>query len=270
VIAALLLAATAPGVESAALSTSDLRAEAEAAYSAGLESRTDAAKARPLFARAAAAYERLWQIGPRTPALARDLAQSYLLAGDLARAIRAYRLGLRLAPSDRVLRAGLDFARQQVAYPVIGNLVESARPRERRSLLHMAPAILFYAAAGGFYLLGCLGLARGWMTRRPFWWSAGGAGLILAAVLVGGTMWEAQRLADEDRRPFAVIVGGGAGLHKGNGDEFPLRKPERLPEGVELHLLTERGGWLQIQLAGGEIGWVARERVLLSGEEPTP
>jgi tetratricopeptide (TPR) repeat protein len=266
VIAALLLAAAAPGVESAALPASDLRGEAEAAYRAGLEARADAAKARPCFARAAAAYERLWQIGPRTPALARDLAQTHLLAGDLARAIRTYRLGLRLAPSDRDLRVGLDFARQQVAYPVTGSLTESARPRERRSLLHVAPAILFYAAAGGLYLLGCLGLARGWMTRRPSWWAVGGAGLILAAALAGGTAWEAQRRADE-RRPFAVVAGGGTGLHKGNGDEFPLRVPERLPEGVELSVLAERGGWLQVQLAGGEVGWLDRARVVPSGDE---
>jgi hypothetical protein len=262
VIALLLLTAT---------SGADARPDADAlryaesgeqAYRAGLEARTDAAKARLLFREAALAFERLWQQGRRNPAVARNLAQASLLAGDLAGAIRAYHLGLRVAPHDRSLREGLSFARGEVAYPREGMLAESARPRERRSLLHYASAETFWAAAIGLYLLGLIAFARAWMTRQPGWWLAGGVAQVLAVTVAVATAWEDRRLAAEADRRLAIVVGGGTVLHRGNGAEYPPRLPDRLPEGVEMRILGERGGWLQVQLAGGEIGWVDSARVV--------
>ena len=104
------------------------------------------------------------------------------------------------------------------------------------------------------------------MMRRPGWWIAGSA-LIFLAVLVGGvTWWEERRLAEVHSQRLAIIATGGTVLHRGNGAEFPPRLPDRLPEGIEARVLAERGGWLQVQLAGGEIGWVNRERCVELGE----
>lgn len=240
----------------------DPLAEARESYRAGLEARADAAKARPLFRHAAEACERLWALGHRNPALARNMAQAHLLAGDLPRAIRAYHLGLRLAPNDRDLRAGLAHTREQVPYPAGGALADSARPRERRSPLRFAPATVVYAGAAGLYLLGFLALARAWMTRRPGWWAAGATMLVLAIGVGLWTGWEADRLAAEYSQPLVIVEKGGTSMHRGNGAEYPWRVPERLPEGVELRVLGERGGWLQVQLAGGEVGWVDERRVV--------
>ena len=71
---------------------------ADAAYRAGLEARTDAERARQQFAHAARMYDRIWTSGVHNAALARNRAQAHLLAGDLGRAIAAYRSGFRPSP----------------------------------------------------------------------------------------------------------------------------------------------------------------------------
>lgn len=240
----------------------DLLALAETEYRAGLEARADSARARPHFRSAALAYERLWSLGFRTPALARNLAQSHLLAGDLARAIRAYHWGQRIAAHDPELRAGLAYAREQVRYPSTGRLATEARYRDRNSFLRFGPAWLFGSIAVGIYLIAFLMLARGWMSRKPMWFALGGV-LVTVSILVGGAvLWEDKHMADENALPLVIVAGDGAALHRGNGVEFPLRIDERLPEGVEMIVITERGGWYQVYLAGGTIGWVDERQVI--------
>jgi hypothetical protein len=265
-VIAVLLLSLSPAADQEALPDAQRYAQlAETAYRAGLVAQANATKARPFFREAAQAYDQLWRLGRHNPEVARNMAQAYLLAGDLARAIRAYHRGLHSAPHDRTLRDGLAFAQAQVQYPAAGTL-DSARPRERPSILHYASADTFGLGAASLYLLGCLALARAWMMRRPGWWIAGGALIFLAVVAGGFTWWEERRLAEENSQRLAIIATGGTVLHRGNSAEFPPRLPERLPEGVEASVLAERGGWLQVQLAGGEIGWVSRERVVELGD----
>ncbi len=62
--------------------------EADAAYREGVGNRADSAKARPHFVQAAELYEAAWESGERTPAVARNMAQSRYLAGELGACIR--------------------------------------------------------------------------------------------------------------------------------------------------------------------------------------
>jgi hypothetical protein len=235
---------------------------AESEYRAGLSVQADATLARPHFRMAAAAYEGLWLFGHRSPVLARNLAQCYLLAGDLARAIRAYHLGQRLAAHDSAVRDGLAFAREQVRYPLTGNMAKEARYHDRRSLLRHGPAWVFAAIAFAIYLTAFLLLARGWMSRRPLWFALGGILLLMSILVAGAVLWEDKHLSDENALSLVIVDHDGAALHRGNGGEFPPRIDERLPEGVEMIVLTERGGWFQVQLAGGIIGWVDARQVI--------
>jgi hypothetical protein len=52
-------------------------------------------------------------------------------------------------------------------------------------------------------------------------------------------------------------------LRRGNGVVFPPRYDTPVNRGVEGRLRFERGGWVQIELSGGEIGWVPRTAVLV-------
>jgi hypothetical protein len=63
--------------------------------------------------------------------------------------------------------------------------------------------------------------------------------------------------------PLVVIVRDGVLLRRGNGMVFPPRYETPINRGVEARLRYERGGWVQIELSGGEIGWLPREAVLM-------
>jgi tetratricopeptide (TPR) repeat protein len=243
-------------------------AVADAVYRAGLEARTDAERAREQFARAARMYDRIWASGVHNAVVARNRAQAHLLAGDLGRAIAAYHSGLRLAPHDRSLHDELTYARGRVAYPLESNLPRLARPRDRWSLLSWAPVHVYALGAALLYLAGWLTLARAWMKRRSSWWIAGGL-LIAAAVGLFFAVDIEQRAlfnTHSDSRP-AVTIGAETPFRTGNSAEYPPRLEAPLPAGVEVHLLAERGGWAQIQLAGGPIGWVARADVITCDQQ---
>lgn len=241
----------------------DLLSEADSAYRAGLEARADAAKARPHFLRAAESYEAIWDASSRTPAIARSMAQSRYFAGDLGRSIRDYRRGLRAFPHDPDLRTGLAFARDQVAYPHIGELAAIARPADPTSPLDRVriPLVRLAWVAVALSAIGWFVLARAWFTARGGLALFGGALVLAATALGAGLWWEDSRQRARWAEPAAVVVSSGADLRTGNSEEYPKRLDERLPAGVEMKILGERGGWLHVELAGGAVGWVRRDRV---------
>ena len=189
------------------------------------------------------------------------MAQARHLAGDLGTCVRDYRIGLRAFPHDRDLQAGLTFARAQVAYPLAGDLADAARPRDAGTLLDRLPvsftrlAWAAVAAAG----LGWLALARAWVAARGGLALVGG-GLVLAAAAGGGWLWwEDGKLRGRWAQPTAVVVSP-TDLRTGNSEEYPRRLDARLPAGAETKVLAERGGWLQVELGGGAVGWVPEDR----------
>jgi hypothetical protein len=250
-------------VASPAASANELLSAADAAYREGLDARDDAAKARPHFVRAAEAYEDAWEGDGRTPAVARNMAQARFLAGDLGGCIGNYRRGLRAFPHDPDLRAGLAFARAQVAYPLSGDLADVARPREAGTVLDRLPLSFVQLgwAAVAVAGLGWLTLARAWVSARGGLALVGGAMVLTAAAGGGWLWWEDGRRRAHWAEPTAVVAAP-ADLRTGNSDEYPKRLDPRLPAGVELKILGERGGWLQVELSAGLVGWMPAGRVV--------
>jgi tetratricopeptide (TPR) repeat protein len=246
----------------------DVLREAESAFHDGVRSRERPTEARQAFARAAERYEELRRRGAANAALFRDAGDAYLLAGDLSRALLAYRRGQRLSPNDAVLRGRLDHARAQVAHPQPGKF---GRPPSE-ILPPWVPrvpsgAVLFLALL--LYGLGCFSLTRWWMLRPRRLLTAGclalAGALLLGAVL--GVREYARR--QEARHPLVVIADEGVLLRRGNGLSYPPRYETPVNRGVEARLLFERGDWLKVELAGGESGWVPRRYALLDAE-PSP
>ena len=107
-----------------------------------------------------------------------------------------------------------------------------------------------------------LALTRWWMTRR--------GGLLVCAVaafgactLVGAVLlWQDWQSRAEARHPLVVIKDDGVLFYRGNGLAYP-RYETPLNSGVEARLLFERGEWLQLELADGEVGWVLRAYALV-------
>lgn len=245
----------------------DLLHEAESAFAAGvrLDARSD--QARDHFRAAAQAYTTLVSRGVRSAALFRNQGHACLLAGDLPSAIVAYRRGLRLAPDDPALRAGLAHARERVAQPETSGVPPTPA---NRAWLPGGTLRLLALLAFGAYSLGWLLWTGGRMARQS---TLGRHALVawLLALVLGGVLardaWQAYREASE---PLIVVRQEGVHLRQGNGLSYPPHRDAPLPPGTEATLLFERSGWVQVELASGEVGWLPRAAVLLDAPDSPP
>jgi hypothetical protein len=240
---------------------SELLAHAEAAFLEGKNNADKPAEARQAFARSADLCEELRRRGITNPELCRNLGNAALLAGRLARAVFAYREGQRQAPNDGVLQANLEYARSRVHYP------PGLRPTEYFWPTWLPrPDMLFLQCST---LVLCALACPFWVRRFTAGRGTGPAFLLTSATVLAGAGlalldWHALQ---EERYPLVVIAADDTPLQRGNGTNYP-RHPTLLTvnEGMEARRLVERGDWLQIQFPGGQVGWVPRNAVVISGE----
>jgi hypothetical protein len=240
-------------------SAAELAERAEAAFREGLELRDDATAARPHFRQAAECYDELRLRGFETAVVYRNLGNAWLLAGDLPRAVLAYRQGLRRWPADRGLRRDLAAARELVASPSLGRMP----PEVRLPWWSRLGAGPLTALAALSYLLGWVGLTRWRMARRGRLLFAGLLALAVAAGLGTFAAVEARTDAEAEAHPLVVIAEDGVLLRRGDGLRFPRRYETPANRGVEARLLFQRGDWLQVELSGGEVGWIPRAYALV-------
>jgi len=244
-----------------AVSAADNLEQAVSAFHKGM-----AARGKPdavaYFRQAAGGFDELRRHGARNAALFLDLGNASLLAGDLPQAILAYRRGLRLAPNDRHLRANLAYARDQVAYPSPDHLGRPPIDSWPPWLPRPTPGFT-WVLLGCAYVVGCLLLTRWWMTRNGRLMFAGTGTCMWAAVLGAVLVVQAWRNHREEQHPLVVIATDDVLLRKGNGRSYPPRYDTAVNRGVEARLRYARGEWLQIELAGGELGWVPQSACLV-------
>jgi hypothetical protein len=240
-----------------------LQRTAEKAFRDGTALRADpqsAREARTAFVVAARFYQQLEERGCRTAALCRNLGNAYLLADDLPHAILAYRRGLRLTPTDLEMRRNLNYAREQVAFKpqsTLGRPPVEHRPPWLPRVPDTAAWLVF-----ALYAFGWLAGARWWMARRSGWLTVTGACFAAASLVALALAWQSWGDHQEEAQPLVVIARDDVLLRRGNGEAYPPRFQTPLPRGVEARRRFERGDWLQIELSGGEIGWVKRGDVL--------
>ena len=242
---------------------------AEMFFHQGVEQAADSRQARPDFALAAQVYEKFRQEGADNPELFLNEGNAWFLAGDLPQSILAYRRGLRHAPHDLDLQANLAHARAQVNFPQAGAF---ARPPidHRPPWLPRWPSLLLLLAVV-CYSLGWLALARWYMVRRAPWLKAGLMLLAFTLLPAAGFAWEEWQLHQDLARPLVVIARDDTYLRRGNGAAYPPRYDTPLHQGTEARLLFDRrDGWLQIELAGGEVGWVQRAACHVDERHPPP
>jgi hypothetical protein len=242
---------------------------AEEAFRQGSQLRAEPERARPSFVEAAQLYGELEKRGAHNPSLYLNLGNSRLLADDLPGAIVAYRRGLRLAPYDHDLEAALERARGRVLFPQGGDLGRTPSELWPVWLPRLGSGCLLGLAAAAYALAWVAGTY--WRLTKRRW--ALGAAIAAALATPTGTALGVEvlrREAEAAGRTLVVVnTGGGVLLRKGNGwlkpgePAYPPRYPTPLPPGVEARLLASRGDWLQVELAGGEAGWLPAAAVVV-------
>jgi hypothetical protein len=249
---------------STAMSEGALLAIAEQSFAQGVALRMDSAKARPTFARSAIAYDELWERGYRNPEMTLNRARAHQLAGNLPRAIAALHEGLEVTRWNRPLQVALEDARSAVGYPLTGDLSSLCRPTNPPSVSSRMSPLEAWSIAAVLWLLVCGGVARFAMTRTMWWLMF--AGFAMAALALLGAVWLQDYRHHHGNSPPLLIVNDDVFLRKGNSKEYPTRLEPRLPRGVEIRELGRRGGWVQVRLSSGIIGWLPETAVIAVGE----
>lgn len=234
----------------------ELLREAEQAFAEGLERRDEEDGGVRSFRRSAVALASLRKRGLEGAALFANEGNAWLLAGDVPRAIVAYRLGLREYPEDEGLRVGLANAREEVKYPGDAG---SRRPPDEPIAYRVSPRLRFVGMVL-CWSLACLAVAGWRLVGGPAWLVAGVLAGGLAAFLAVGL------LRDQGANPsFVVVRRDEVLLRQGNGDLFPVWSETPLSRGTEAEVLFERDGWFQVRLFSGEVGWVSGRECWLDG-----
>jgi hypothetical protein len=245
----------------------DLIQAAEAAFHAGVEQRDDPVSARAHFRASADLWEQARQQGLANPALCRNQGNACLLADDLPGAILAYRRGLWLAPNDSELQQLLAHARSQVVYPASAGAFAHPPVDHRPPWLPRFSIQWPLVLAALAYALAWFALTRWRMVRRSGFLTLSLTAFLVSALLAAIVVLEEVRNRANEVSPLVVIAQDGVHLRKGNGESYPIRYETALNRGVEARLLVERSGWVQVQLAGGETGWLPSGQVRIDRAE---
>jgi len=206
-------------------------------------------------AEAAQIYEQLLSRGVTDSSLYYNLGNTYLVQGDLGRAILNYQRAARLDPRDPDIKANLAIARMQSGYdyadqPVSPIMSVSEFISSWLTLNETALSALVIWFILGFLVLAYRqfqpGKIRGLLQY----------GLILAALLfvVAGISF-GTRLYVEQTTPEAVIVADVVTLNSDPGEEFATEI--RLFSGAEVKLLDTQGSWAHLTGPNDVInGWI--------------
>jgi hypothetical protein len=233
-------------------------ARAANAMRQGREAASKIIETRQHFREAADACAELYRDGVASPELFLLWGNAEVLADRPPRAIWAYHAGLRLAPNHRVLREHLAYARNRVA---AAQTARTTMPSEAGLAWLPGPWTTFLAASLAFSLT-CAAAAV-WRVRHRWGWSAL---LALALTLIASVSCALSILREcaESQSPRVVVAEADTPMTLGNGPSYaPHPESPRLPAGAEARVLHRRGGWLRIELPGGDVGWIPAAKGLV-------
>jgi uncharacterized protein YdbL (DUF1318 family) len=250
---ALLAASARAAVSLDAAQKQTLLGEAARAYAdAAALSAADPAAARTLYRDSAEKYDILARAGCDNGALLMNLGLARLRAGQLGRAIAAFhraKIELGQTPQiDRALaeaRSARDGAGPLTSRPDLAGQVDSivARiPLNWQVIFALAAWAVFWLAVAGAVFLGHFPFKAVWIP----------AGLIVL-VLSGSILWQVMRT---EPGAMGVVVDEPAILRSGAGASFAPAAAEPLLPGQEFRIERRSGGWVEVRLSDGRIGWL--------------
>jgi tetratricopeptide (TPR) repeat protein len=207
------------------------------------------------FSEAATGYESLLKSGQASPAVYFNLGNACFKAGQIGRAVAAYRKAGQTAPRDPDVQANLKFARNQVQGPTLS-------PTGWERLLGRLSLNEWSLLAAGAVWLWFLLLTllqwrpalkpslRGWVIT-----------LGLAAAVFCGGLVEALRETRFTRS--AIVVATEAVVRQSPYEDS--KNAFTAHDGAELRVLDQKDDWLQVSAGPRFFGWLRRDQVIESG-----
>jgi tetratricopeptide (TPR) repeat protein len=205
------------------------------------------------FADAAAAYTQLLQSGRASSAIYFNLGNAFFRAGEIGRAIAAYRNAGQLAPRDPDIRANLQFARNQVQGPT------RSPPGWQQALGKLNLNEWTWLASAAVWL--CLLILTLFQIRpmlKPLLRNYLVAMAVVTLCLCGclGLVFQQTRFS-----PSAIVVARDAAVHQGPLDESKVAFTAH--DGAELKVIDQKDNWLEVRTDPQHFGWVNGEQVLM-------
>ncbi|HUT29724.1 MAG TPA: tetratricopeptide repeat protein [Sedimentisphaerales bacterium] len=207
-----------------------------------------------LYDKAILSFERIINDGQiRNARLYYNLANAYLLKGDLGRAVLNYRRAERLDQTDPDIRKNLAFA--------LSKRVDKVPIKTRKRVLEtlffwhydFSLRTRFAVALVAFGLV-CVALT-------VMLWLGRVAGVTVTAVLCGiltvcFLVSVIVEVREQARRTSGVITTEQVTAHQADWEDSPPSFKEPLHAGTEFDLVEHRRGWLHIRLADDSDGWI--------------
>ena len=205
------------------------------------------------YSAAAAAYEKLIEGQARSAAVYFNLGNAFFKAGQVGRAIVAYRVAEKMTPRDPDVRANLRFARQQSRGPseLPGRWVRWLGTLTLNEWTALAAVGLWVF----LLLLALLQWRPSWKPVLRGYLLASGAATLLLAICLGTALYQ-QRTVQ-----LAIVIARDAPVRNG-----PLDVSQTVfvaHDGAELRVVDQQNEWVQVS-AGTRLGWVRRDSVALA------
>ncbi len=205
------------------------------------------------FAEAITNYGAIIHSGQSSPSVYFNLGNAFFKAGQIGRAILAYRQAKALAPRDPDVLANLQFARNQVQGPTLA----STALGRWLGKLSLNEWTLASVCAVWLWLL--LLIVAQWQPGLRAALRGGTLTAGVLAILLCGCL--GARYARLHFQPVAVIITPEARLH-----QAPLAEsasPVTLHDGAEVRVLDKKDEWLQVSTDSRRIGWLQRDQAVI-------
>jgi tetratricopeptide (TPR) repeat protein len=216
----------------------------------------DADKANSLYEKAILGYEKIIREGRvENPKLYFNLANAYLLKGDIGRAILNYRCAEKLDKSDSDIHKNLTFAR--------GRRVDKVEIKTEKQILHTLVFWHYDLSMRAKFIFACVCFAVFCLGLTVIIWFGRNDPLTAVTVISAGLLvCLIGSLAVEEYSKAAnlagVIVSPEVVAYQGDGQNYPPSFKAPLHAGTEFELVECRPGWFHIKLADDSDGWISQ------------
>ena len=212
------------------------------------------AEQQQLYEKSILLYEKIInEGGVKNAKLYYNLANAYLLKGDIGKAVLNYRRAENLDRTDVNIRKNLAFA--------LTRRLDKVEPKTEKQILRTLffwhydlPVKTRFALACICFALLCIGLSvMIWRGRTASLTTISAICTILTACLLASVVYESYT---NSANISGVITAQEVVAHQGDGQNYPPSFKEPLHAGTDFELIEHRTGWFHIRLVNDTDGWI--------------